>query len=40
MPMKLVVRSTILNIVSVYAPQTGLGYNITKQLWKELDMVI
>ena len=36
---KLVVGAEILNMINVYAPQTGLTDDINKQFWEGLDMV-
>lgn len=40
MAIKVVVRSEILNVVSVYAPQMRLSDDVKKQFWEDLDMVI
>jgi len=37
---KLVVGSEILNVVSVYAPQVGLGEEIKRLFWEDLDEVV
>jgi len=40
MPIKLVVGSEALNVVSVSAPQVGLGEEIKKLSWEDLDEVV
>ena len=40
MAIKVVVRSEILNMVSIYAPQIGLLEDINKHFWENLDSVI
>jgi len=40
MSIKLVVGSEILNIVSVYAPQVGLGEESKRLFWEDLDEVV
>ena len=40
MSIKLVVGSEVINIVSVYAPQVGLGEEIKRRLWEGLDEVV
>jgi len=40
MATKVLVRSEILNVVSVYAPQIRLSDDIKKQFWEDLDSVI
>jgi len=40
MSIKLVVGSEILNIVSVYGPQVGLGKEIKRLFWEDLDKVV
>jgi len=40
MSIKLVVGSEILNVVSVYAPPIGLGEDIKRLFWEELDEAI
>ena len=40
MAIKVVVRSEILNMVSVYTPQIGLAEDDKNQFWEDLDFVI
>ena len=37
---KLVVGSEVLNVLSIYAPHIGLGDNIKRLFWEDLDEVI
>jgi len=40
MSIKLVVGSEILNVVSVYTPQVGLGEKSKRLFWEDLDEVV
>ena len=40
MAIKVVVGTEFLNMVSIYAPQSGLPDDIKKQFWEDLDTVI
>ena len=40
MYIKLVVGSEVLNVVSVYAPQVGLGEELKRLFWEDLDEVV
>ena len=37
---KLLIGDLVLNVISVYAPQVGLGESVKRQLWEELDSLV